>query len=60
MRTVLLAGTAAAVVWLVAGYAIKLLNQPSDRSVAAGYFLLVGLVAAAVGVGSRLTKRSKS
>ena len=46
MRTVFLAGIAAAVVWLVASYAIKLLNQPSDWSVAAGYFLLLGLVAA--------------
>jgi len=59
MRKVFFAGTAMAVVFLLANLAIKLLDQPSDLSVAAGYFLLLGLVSAGVGVVSRLVSRRR-
>jgi hypothetical protein len=57
MRNVLFAGAAAAVVYVVVNRAIVLLNQPSDLAVAAGYFLLLALVALAAGVASRLWRR---
>jgi hypothetical protein len=57
MRNVVYAGAAAAVVFVTANFAIRLLNEPSDLGVAAGYFLLLGLVAAAVGVVARMWRR---
>lgn len=47
MRRVFFAGAAVAVVFVVANRAIVLLNEPNDQAVAAGYFLLLGLVALA-------------
>ena len=57
MRKVFFAGAAVAVVFAVLNRAIALLNQRSDLAVAAGYYLLVGLVAAVVGVVPRLWRR---
>jgi len=57
MRNVFFAGAAIAAVLLVANRALYLLNQPSDASVAAGYFLLLTLVSAGVGSASWLTRR---
>ena len=44
MRIVFFAGVALAVVLVIANLAIKLLNLPDDRAVAAGYLLLLALV----------------
>ena len=49
MRTVLFAGGAMAIVFVVANFAIHLLDQPSDVAVACGYALFVALAAAGVG-----------
>ena len=57
MRKVFLAGAAVAVVYVVADRVIRLLNEPSDLSVAAGYFLLVALVSAATGAVAWLGRR---
>jgi hypothetical protein len=57
MRKVLFAGAAAALVFVVVNRAITLLNQPSDLAVAAGYFLLLALVALAVGIVPRIWRR---
>jgi hypothetical protein len=45
MRNIVFAGSAAALVYVVVNSAIRLLNRPSNWSVAAGYFLLLALVA---------------
>ena len=58
MRKVLFAGAAAAFVFVVVNRAISLLNEASDLSVAAGYFLLLGLVALGTGAAARLWWRS--
>jgi hypothetical protein len=57
MRTVFVAGIALAVVCFVANFAIELLNAPSDRSVAAGYVLLLALVSALCGAMYRMWRR---
>ena len=58
MRNVFLAGTAAAIAFLIANEALTLLNESSNRSVTAGYFLLLALVAVATDLISRLWRRS--
>jgi len=58
MRNVFLAGSAAAIVFSIANYALTLLNQTSNLSVTAGYFLLLGLVAVATDLISKLWRRS--
>ena len=58
MRNVFLPGAAAAIVFLIANRALALLNEPSNLSVTAGYFLLLGLVAVATDLISRLGRRS--
>jgi len=58
MRKLLIAGLAAAVAFVIANRALVLLNQRSNAAVAAGYLLLLGLVAVATGVVSRLWRRS--
>ncbi len=58
MRNVFLAGAAAAIVFSIANGALTLLNEPSNLSVTAGYFLLLGLVAVATDLISRLGRRS--
>lgn len=58
MRNVFLAGAAAAIVFFVANRALSLLNQPSNLSVTAGYFLMLSLVAVATDLLSRLWRRS--
>lgn len=58
MRKVFLAGAALAFVFVAVNRAIVLLNEPSDLAVAAGYFVLLALVSGAVGVWSRLRRRS--
>ena len=58
MRKVFIAGAAAAIVFAIANRALTLLNEPSDLSVTAGYFLLLGLVAVATDLISRLWRRS--
>ncbi len=58
MRKVFLAGAALACVFVVVDRAIVLLNEPSDLAVAGGYFVLLALVSIAVGVFSRLRRRS--
>jgi hypothetical protein len=57
MRKVFLAGAAVAVVYVVADRVIRLLNEPSDLSVAAGYFLLLALVSVATGAVAWLGRR---
>ena len=57
MRIVLIAGAALAVAFLVVSRALALLNEPSDLSVTAGYFLLVTLAAAATGLASWFGRR---
>ena len=57
MRKGLFAGAAAALVYVTVNRAITWLNQPSDLEVAAGYFLLLALVALLVGVTPRLWRR---
>jgi len=57
MRRVVFAGAAAAVVYLVCNEACTLLNRSSDLAVGAGYFLLLGLIAVAVGLGPRMWRR---
>jgi hypothetical protein len=57
MRTVCFAGVALAVVFLVANFAIELLNVPNDWSVMAGYFLLLALVSALCGALYRMWRR---
>jgi hypothetical protein len=52
-----LAGAAVAVVYVVADRAIRLLNEPSDVSVAAGYFLLLALASVAAGAAAWLWRR---
>jgi len=58
MRKVFLAGATLAVVYVVVDRAIVLLNEPDDLAVGAGYFMLLALVSAAVGVGSWIRRRS--
>jgi hypothetical protein len=58
MRSVLIAGAAAAVVCVAVNRALALLNQPSDLAVAGGYFLLVAVAAAIAGAAARLGRRS--
>jgi hypothetical protein len=57
MRRMFLAGAAVAVVYVVADRAIRLLNEPSDVSVAAGYFLLLALASVAAGAAAWLWRR---
>ena len=57
MRYVFVGGLAAAVAFVVVNRAFVLLNARSDWSVAAGYFLLLGLVSAAAGLVSRMWRR---
>jgi len=57
MRNVFLVGAAAAAVYWVANRALSLLNEPSNLSVAAGYLLLVALVALAMDLISRIWRR---
>ena len=57
MRKVLFAGAAAAVVYLTVNCAIIWLNRASNLSVAAGYFLMVTLIALLIGVAPRLWRR---
>ena len=58
MRNVFLAGAAAAIVFFVANRALTLMNEPSNLSVTAGYFLLLALVAVTTDLVSRLWRRS--
>jgi hypothetical protein len=58
MRKVFLAGATLAAVFVVVDRAMVLLNKPDDLAVAAGYFMLLALVSAAVGVGLWLRRRS--
>jgi hypothetical protein len=57
MRNVFFAGAAAAVIFVIANRALILLNEASNLSVIAGYFLLLGLVASVTGLISRLWRR---
>ena len=57
MRKVIFAGVALALLYAAANGAIRLLNQPSDAAVWAGYALLVALVAAVTGLVSWLRRR---
>ena len=57
MRKVFFAGVALAVVFLVANFAIELLDVPDDWSVMAGYCLLLALVSALCGVLYRIWRR---
>ena len=57
MRTVFVAGAAAAIVFVLLNRAIWLLNRPSDFAVACGYFLLLAIFSLAVGFVSRLWRR---
>jgi hypothetical protein len=57
MRAVCFAGVALAVVFLVANFAIELLNVPNDWSVMAGYLLLLVLVSALCGAMYRMWRR---
>ena len=57
MRNVFFAGAAAAIVFVIANRALTLLNEPSNLSVTAGYFLLLALVAGATDLVSRLWRR---
>ena len=57
MRKVFLAGATLAVVFVVVDRAIVLLNQPDDLAVGTGYFILLALVSAAVGLGTWLWRR---
>jgi|HubBroStandDraft_6_1064221.scaffolds.fasta_scaffold857991_1 hypothetical protein len=57
MRKVFFAGAAVAVVIVAADRIFKLLNEPNDLSVAAGYFLLLALVSALAGLGAWLWRR---
>jgi hypothetical protein len=57
MRRVFLAGATGAVVYVVADRAIRLLNEPSDLSVAAGYFLLVALASVSTGAAGWVWRR---
>ena len=57
MRNVFFAGMALAVVFVVANFAIKLLNMPNDWSVMAGYLLLLALVSALCDALYRMWRR---
>lgn len=57
MRKVFFAGLALAVVFVVANFAIKLLDTPNDWSVMAGYFLLLALVSVLCGALYRIWRR---
>jgi hypothetical protein len=57
MRNIVFAGSAAALVYVVVNGAIVLLNRPSNWSVAAGYFLLLALVAGTTEAALWLWKR---
>lgn len=57
MRNIVFAGSAAALVYVVVNGAIGLLNRPSNWSVAAGYFLLLALVAVTTEAALWLWKR---
>jgi hypothetical protein len=57
MRNVFLVGAAAPAVYWVANRTLILLNEPSNLSVAAGYPLLVALVALAMDLISRVWRR---
>jgi len=58
MRKVFLAGATLAVVYVVVDRAIVLLNEPDDLAVAAGYFILLAVVSALVGIWSWIRRRS--
>jgi len=45
VKTILIAGVAAAVAYWILTLALNLLNRASDLAVAAGYLILVGLTA---------------
>jgi hypothetical protein len=57
MRKVFFAGAAVAGVFVVANRAIVLLNEPSNLAVAAGYFLLIAMVAVGFEYGPRIWRR---
>ncbi len=57
MRNIVFAGSAAALVYVVVNSAIGLLNRSSNLSVAAGYFLLLALVAGTTEAALWLWKR---
>jgi hypothetical protein len=57
MRTVFIAGAAAAIVFVLLNRAIWLLNRPSDFDVTCGYFLLLALISLALGFVTRLWRR---
>ncbi|MFN7919369.1 MAG: prohibitin family protein [Bryobacteraceae bacterium] len=54
MKTIILGGVISGVALLWLNFALRLLNEPSDTLVAAGYLLLVALAAAAFGLARRL------
>jgi hypothetical protein len=57
MRTVFLAGAAAAVAFVVVNRALVLLNEPNDLAVAVGYFLMLAVISVASGIVVRLWRR---
>jgi multisubunit Na+/H+ antiporter MnhB subunit len=57
MRRVFFAGVALAVAFVVANLAFRLLNQPNDWAVAAGYLLLLALVSVLSGLLYRIWRR---
>lgn len=57
MKRVFFAGAVAAVAFYIFNGALALLNQPSDLSVTAGYFVLLALVSAATGAVLWITRR---
>ncbi len=58
MFKVFLAGIGAACVTVIVTFALHLLNEPSDAAVALGYFILVALIAAGVGLVQTYRRRS--
>ncbi len=57
MRRVFFAGAALAFVFVVANLAIRLLNEPNDWTVAAGYLLLLTLISMLSGWLYRVWRR---
>ena len=57
MRKIFFAGSAMAAAFVVANFAIQLLNRPSDLAVGAGYFLLLALVSVSAGLASWWIRR---